>query len=54
MTPMEQEFYGIRLGQDYPLPIVEESARKAREKVYRKHPLVKKEQKRLMAKHAPR
>lgn len=55
MTPMEQEFYGIRLGQDYPLPIIDlqESARKAREKVWghRKHPLVKKEQKRLMAKH---
>ena len=55
MSPLEQEFCGVKLGEDYPLPIVDlqESARHAREKIWghRDHPLVKKEKKRLMAKH---
>ena len=55
MSPLEQEFCGVKLGEDYPLPLVDlqESARHAREKIWghRDHPLVKKEKKRLMAKH---
>lgn len=55
MSTLEQEFCGVQLGEDYPLPIVDlqESARHAREKIWghRDHPLVKKEKKRLMAKH---
>ena len=46
------------LGQNYPLPIVhlEESARAARTKVWghRKHPLVQKENKRILKKHVKR
>ena len=52
---MEQEFCGVIIGDLYPLPIVnlEESARAAREKVWghRKHPLVQKENKRILKKH---
>jgi deoxyribodipyrimidine photo-lyase len=28
MSPLEQESYGVRLGVDYPLPIVEHAERK--------------------------
>ena len=55
MSAMEQEFCGVIIGELYPLPIVnlEESARAAREKVWghRKHPLVQKENKRILKKH---
>ena len=58
MSPMEQEFCGVVLGKNYPLPIVnlEESARAARIKVWghRKHPLVQKENKRILEKHVKR
>jgi deoxyribodipyrimidine photo-lyase len=58
MSAMEQEFCGVVLGQNYPLPIVhlEESARAARAKVWghRKHPLVQKENKRILGKHVKR
>lgn len=58
MSPMEQEFCGVVLGKNYPLPIVnlEESARAARTKVWghRKHPLVQKENKRILKKHVKR
>ena len=58
MSAMEQEFCGVVLGQNYPLPIVhlEESARAARAKVWghRKHPLVQKENKRNLEKHVKR
>ena len=58
MSAMEQEFCGVILGQNYPLPIVhlEESARSARAKVWghRKHPLVQKENKRILEKHVKR
>lgn len=55
MTPMEQRFCGVTIGVDYPLPIVDlqESARFARDKIWghKKHPLVQKENKRLLQKH---
>ena len=58
MSAMEQEFCGVVLGQNYPLPIVhlEESARAARAKVWghRKHHLVQKENKRILEKHVKR
>ncbi len=58
MSAMEQEFCGVVLGQNYPLPIVhlEESARAARAKVWghRKHPLVQKENKRILEKYIKR
>ena len=58
MSSMEQEFCGVVLGKNYPLPIVnlEESARTARAKVWghRKHPLVQKENKRILKKHVKR
>ena len=58
MSAIEQEFCGVVLGQNYPLPIVhlEESARAARAKVWghRKHPLVQKENKRILEKHVKR
>ena len=58
MSAIEQEFCGVVLGQNYPLPIVhlEESARAARAKVWghRKHPLVQKENKRILGKHVKR
>jgi deoxyribodipyrimidine photo-lyase len=55
MTPMEQSFCGVHIGEDYPLPIVDlkDSARTARDKIlgHKKHPLVQKEKKRLLKKH---
>jgi deoxyribodipyrimidine photo-lyase len=58
MSIMEQKFSGVILGDHYPLPIVnlEESARAARKKVWghRRHPLVQKENKRILKKHVKR
>ncbi len=55
MTPMEQTFCGVFIGDDYPLPIVnlQESARQARTKIWnhKKHPAVQKEKKRLLETH---
>ncbi len=58
MTEMEQAFYGIIIGRDYPLPIVniEEAGKLAREKIWshRKQELVKNENKRILSVHANR
>ena len=55
MTPMGQSFYGVQLGLDYPLPIVDlkESAKKARDKIWKhkKHPAVQKEKARILNTH---
>jgi deoxyribodipyrimidine photo-lyase len=55
MTAMEQTFCGVRIGEDYPLPIVDlqESARLARDKIWghKKHPAVQQEKKRLLQTH---
>ena len=58
MRPMEQSFCGVFIGKDYPQPIVDlqDSAKKARVKVWghRKHPLVQKENKRILKIHVKR
>lgn len=58
MSVMEQQFYGVIIGQNYPKPIVnlEDSSRSARKKVWghRKHPLVKQENVRILKKHVKR
>lgn len=58
MTELEQQFYGIRIGRDYPEPIVDlaESGRLAREKIWghREHVLVQQEQQRLLRVHTNR
>ncbi|MCH1547387.1 MAG: DNA photolyase family protein [Flavobacteriaceae bacterium] len=55
MTAMEQSFYGISMGDTYPLPIIDlqESSRAARDKIWghKKHPAVQQEMKRLLSKH---
>jgi deoxyribodipyrimidine photo-lyase len=55
MTPMEQLFCGVTIGNDYPLPIVDlpESARLARDKIWghKKHPAVQKEKRRILQTH---
>jgi len=55
MTAMEQTFYGIEMGNSYPLPLVDlkESGKKARKKIWghRKHQLVRQERKRILAVH---
>jgi deoxyribodipyrimidine photo-lyase len=55
MTEMEQELYKVKLGKDYPYPIVdlEESRKKASEIVwsFRKNDSVKEEGKRILKKH---
>jgi deoxyribodipyrimidine photo-lyase len=55
MTPMEQTFCSVVIGEQYPLPIVDlqESARIARDKIWghKKHPAVQKEMKRLLQTH---
>ncbi len=55
MTEMEQVFCSVRIGEDYPTPIVnlKESAKKARDKIWghKKHPAVLKERHRLLATH---
>lgn len=58
MTAMEQTFYDVIIGEDYPLPIVDlqESARMARDKIWghKKHPAVRKEKNRLLNTHVNR
>jgi deoxyribodipyrimidine photo-lyase len=55
MTEMEQMMYGFKLGEDYPMPIVDikESGKTARELLWqwRKNPLVKQESYRILARH---
>lgn len=55
MSSMEQNFYNVTIGQDYPAPIVDiEATRKAASEVvwsFRKTDEVKKEGARIMAKH---
>ncbi|PQJ23263.1 cryptochrome/deoxyribodipyrimidine photo-lyase family protein [Tenacibaculum sp. SG-28] len=55
MTEMEQVFCNVRIGEDYPPPIVnlKESAKSARDKIWghKKHPAVIKERHRLLATH---
>lgn len=56
MTDMEQELWGIRIGKDYPYPVVEleSSARVAREKTWghRDSAFAKKEKKRILQVHS--
>ena len=55
LTPIEEMLYEFKLGNDYPLPIVdlEEAAAKARDKIWghRKHPQVVAEKYRLVKTH---
>lgn len=55
MTAIEQEMYDFKLGEKYPLPLVnlEESGRKARTKIWghRKHKEVQEEKNRILAVH---
>lgn len=55
MTPIEQEMYNFRLGENYPEPLVnlEESGRNARTKIWghRKNKAVQEEKKRILAVH---
>ncbi len=55
MTPMDQTFNGVVLGQDYPYPIVDviESARIARDKIWghKKHPAVQRDKQRILNTH---
>jgi len=55
MSVLEQQFCGVILGKDYPLPIVDlkESAKKARDKIWghKKHPMVEMEKKRILNTH---
>ena len=55
MSVMEQVFCGVIIGKDYPIPVIDlqESSRIARKKVWghRKHPLVQKENKRILKRH---
>lgn len=58
MSVMEQLFCGVIIGKDYPNPVIDlqESSRIARKKVWghRKHPLVQKENKRILKRHVLR
>ena len=58
MSVMEQAFCGVIIGKDYPIPVIDlqESSRIARKKVWghRKHPLVQKENKRILKRHVLR
>lgn len=53
MSLMEQEFCGVILGEDYPLPIVDlkESSKKARDKIWKhkEHPVVLKERTKVLS-----
>lgn len=55
MTQMEQTFCGVKIGTDYPEPLVDLtiSGKLAREKMWghRKHPIVRAEKKRMLSKH---
>ncbi len=56
ISPFDEVFFNIKLGEDYPKPIVdiETSGRIARDKIWahRKHPLVQQESKRIVYTHA--
>ena len=56
MTGMEQNFYGVTIGRDYPEPLVnlQTSGRYARNKIWghRKNQAVKEDNKRILATHA--
>ena len=56
MPPLEQDFYGFHIGQDYPAPIVDiaETAREAQRKLYgqRKSDLAQTEKSRILKRHA--
>ena len=58
MTAMEQVFYGVTIGEDYPAPLVDltESGKNARQKVWghRSNELVKKEKARILSTHTRR
>ncbi|MBX2872556.1 MAG: DNA photolyase family protein [Saprospiraceae bacterium] len=58
LTEMEQTLYGLRLGVDYPKPVVDlvESGRIARDKIWghRSNELVQKESRRILKKHTKR
>jgi len=55
MTGIEQSLYGLIIGEDYPMPIVDlkSSAKIAREKIWghRKHPKVRADGKRILSVH---
>jgi deoxyribodipyrimidine photo-lyase len=55
MTPLEQEFYQVRLGQEYPAPIInlDETRKTNTEKMWshRKHPAVIAENNRILFRH---
>lgn len=55
MSLFEQEMYGVKIGKDYPFPIVdiEIAGKTAREKIWghRKNQLVKEEKRRIISKH---
>jgi deoxyribodipyrimidine photo-lyase len=55
MTAMEQQFAGIQIGVDYPLPLVDlaVSSKAAKDKIWghRKIGLVREESKRIVKKH---
>jgi deoxyribodipyrimidine photo-lyase len=55
MSLMEQDLYGVKIGQDYPYPVVdlEQSGREARDKIWahRKHEVVQKENFRILLTH---
>ena len=55
MTGIEQSLYGVMIGEDYPMPIVDlkSSAKIAREKIWghRKHPKVRSDGKRILSVH---
>lgn len=58
MTVLDQSFYGINMGRDYPMPIVDlqKSAKAARDKIWghRKNEKVKAEGQRILATHTRR
>jgi deoxyribodipyrimidine photo-lyase len=55
MTPMEQDLYNFRLGENYPFPIIdlEQTTKFAKDKLWgiRKNIEVKAESKRILSKH---
>ncbi len=55
MTALEQAFCEVRIGEDYPIPIVDlqKSARDARDKIWahKKHPAVQREKEQLLETH---
>jgi deoxyribodipyrimidine photo-lyase len=58
MSLMEQQLYGVIIGNDYPAPVVdlEAAGKEARKKIWghRNHELVRKESKRILFKHTRR